>query len=93
MFLRRITYNSGPFVKGEIMKFVKRLAIYLLLIILFFIVAIIGLVCPAGLIIIGIICHSLWFILGGAIWLIVTMALYFTVEDEMEKQLKEEFKI
>lgn len=75
------------------MKFVKRLAINLLLIVLFFIVVIIGLVCPIGLLIIGVICHSLWFFLGGTIWLIVALALYFTVEDEVEKQLKEEFKI
>ena len=75
------------------MKFVKRLAINLLLIVLFFIIVIIGFACPIGLIIIGAICHSLWYFLGGTIWLIVAMALYFTVEDDVEKQLKEEFKL
>lgn len=75
------------------MKFVKRLAINLLLIVLILIVIIIGIVCPIGLIIIGAICHSLWYFLGGTIWLIVAMALYFTVEEDVRKQIKEEFKI
>lgn len=75
------------------MKFVKRLAINLLLIALFFIIVIIGLVCPIGLIIIGVICHSLWYFLAGTIWLIVAIALWITVEDDVEKQIKEEFKI
>lgn len=75
------------------MKFVKRLAINLLLIVLVLIVMTIGLVCPIGLIIIGVICHSLWLFIAGTIWLIVAMALWITVEDDVEKQIKEEFKI
>ena len=75
------------------MKFVKKLSINLLLVVLFFIVMIVGFVCPIGLIIVGAICHSLWLFLAGTIWLITAIALWITVEDDVEKQIKEEFKI
>ena len=91
MFLRCITHNSGPYVKGEIMKFVKTLAKLWLIAILILIVIIIFFLCPVGLMIVSIIRHSLCYFLGGLIWLITSSALVVFEEDEVKRIIKEEF--
>lgn len=75
------------------MKFVKILTKAFLLGILALTICVIGFLCPVGLIIVGVIMHSLWLILGGLIWLFTSVALYVCAEDEVDKQIKEDFKL
>ena len=75
------------------MEFVKKLAIILLLFFLFLTILVVGFIAPIGLIIVGIICHELIYIFGGAIWLMTVVALWVNTADEMEEKLKEEFKL
>ena len=75
------------------MKFVKILTKAFLLGILAMTIIVVGFLCPCALIIVGIIMHSIWLILGGLIWLCTSACLYVCTEDEVDKQIKEDFKI
>ena len=91
MLLWSQPHDSGPYVKGETMKFVKRLARNFLLVVFVTIVLTIGFIVPIGILLLGILAHILSFFLVGLIWLLASIAICITIDEKTEKQFKEDF--